>query len=137
MGNQFYRRDHGVTLTEAAYGVIKRGPASTSAVAAELGVSMTAACEAIQRLRKAGCVRLQRVHLGAVWHAVKKPRKDGRGKSKGSREALRLHWRVTPSTYRNIKRHPKAVPTTAIEQAWGWGVAHQPSPPLLPSSECD
>ena len=50
---------------------------------------------------------------------------DGRGKSKASREALRLGWRATAASLRNLRNDAglaRPKPATAIEQAWGWGV---------------
>lgn len=50
---------------------------------------------------------------------------DERGRSKGSREALKIGWRLTAASLNNLRNVGGIIrprPATAIEEAWGWGV---------------
>ena len=49
--------------------------------------------------------------------------KDGRGRAKGSQEALRIYWRPTPASLANLKStNPRRIPrpATALERCWGF-----------------
>lgn len=126
---KFERPKAGETLLmQRAYDAVREhGTMNRRRLAGVLGISSNSASQVLRKLRRIGVLIAK--PTAQTWHVeyslapgAKRP-KDGRGKSPGSREALRLEWRPTPASMANLITHgiPKPRPRTALEKAWGWG----------------
>lgn len=114
-------------LIQRAFAALRDHQTLTARVLAGLlGCSRSTAANALDRLRIRGAA----AHNGlAGWRSVytyvpgsRAPR-DMRGRTEGSREALRLGWRYTPASaanLRNHKPHPVAQPGIELERCWAW-----------------
>ena len=74
---------------------------------------------ALVRLKRGGWLNME----GNQFHAVYTVARDGelpetRGSNPASRKNLSRGWYHKPKP----DRHPRPVATTALEQAWGWGL---------------
>lgn len=124
------------TCAQVIYDALKRvgEPMNLPRIVLEAGCSENGAQAAIQRMRKAGIVRMVGIHR--EWEIVPGAKRPQRmtGKSKGSLDALRTygggyHERMHPNSLRNLKYVKvdergniirKVKPRHALEQAWGW-----------------
>jgi len=123
-----HRRRGGLSLEQRAYRWIKRRQDVTAKECAKgLRVGYWAALQAIMRLYRKGCVVKRGHTYQRVYNATDRAPEDFRGTAEASLRAL-----APPAKPKRTVVIPEA--TTALEQAWGWGLLNFPN---LPTNDAD